>query len=341
MSDVMMPTVSIIVPCFNEEHTIGLLLDAIYKQTYSIAEIEVVIADGHSTDGTRDAVEQFVRDHEELSIILIDNPKRIIPAGLNVALEHSKGEYIIRLDAHSIPQPNYVELCISVLKKTGAANVGGAWEIQASSEGWVARSIAAAASHPLGAGDARYRYKGDAGAVHTVPFGAFQRSWMDEVGTFNESLLTNEDYEYNYRLRTAGGKIWFDPMIQSVYFARKNLLELMYQYLRYGYWKARMLVQNPRSLRWRQALPAGFVFGLLFLSILALVLPNARILLSIYLGFYGAITIGFGLVEAFRNGDFLLVFGFPFSLWTMHLAWGSAFLVSILGWILRRIRGGS
>jgi glycosyltransferase involved in cell wall biosynthesis len=337
----MKPTVSIIVPCLNEEHTIGLLLDAIYKQTYSIDEIEVVIADGYSTDGTRDVIEQFALDHKDLSVILVDNPKRIIPGGLNVALDHSQGEYIIRLDAHSIPQPNYVELCISALKTTGAANVGGAWEIQASGSNWIARSIATAASHPLGAGDARYRYKGNAGEVHTVPFGAFQRSWMNKVGTFNESLLTNEDYEYNYRLRTTGGKIWFDPEIQSVYFARKNLRELMRQYLRYGYWKAMMLVQNPKSLRWRQALPAGFVFGLFSLSLLAIVFPNLRILLSLYLGTYAAITIGFGIIEAIRNRDLLIVFGFPFALWTMHLSWGSAFLVSILGWIVRRIRGGS
>lgn len=337
----MTPTVSIIVPCFNEQRTIGMLLDAIFNQTYPVEDIEVVIADGFSTDGTREVVEQFANEHASLSILLVDNPKRIIPAALNVSIGHARGDYIIRLDAHSIPEPDYVALCIETIQKTGAANVGGAWEIKPAGEAWVARSIAAAASHPLGAGDARYRYKGDAGEVHTVPFGAFQRSWVDRVGEFNETLLSNEDYEYNYRLRRAGGKIWFDPAIQSVYFARKDLRELMVQYLRYGYWKAMMLAQNPESLRWRQALPAGFVFGLITLSVLALALPFTRIFLAIYVGVYAAITIGFGLVEALRRLDLGIVFGFPLALWVMHFAWGSAFFGGIIAWLLRRFRGRS
>lgn len=337
----MTPTVSIIVPCLNEQRTIGMLLDAIFNQTYPVEDIEVVIADGFSTDGTREVVEQFANEHASLSILLVDNPKRIIPAALNVSIEHARGDYIIRLDAHSIPEPDYVALCIETIQKTGAANVGGAWEIKPAGEAWVARSIAAAASHPLGAGDARYRYKGDAGEVHTVPFGAFQRSWVDRVGEFNETLLSNEDYEYNYRLRRAGGKIWFDPAIQSVYFARKDLRELMVQYLRYGYWKAMMLAQNPESLRWRQALPAGFVFGLITLSVLALALPFTRIFLAIYVGVYAAITIGFGLVEALRRLDLGIVFGFPLALWVMHFAWGSAFFGGIIAWLLRRFRGRS
>lgn len=337
----MTPTVSIIVPCLNEQRTIGMLLDAIFNQTYPVEDIEVVIADGFSTDGTREVVEQFANEHASLSILLVDNPKRIIPAALNVSIGHARGDYIIRLDAHSIPEPDYVALCIETIQKTGAANVGGAWEIKPAGEAWVARSIAAAASHPLGAGDARYRYKGDAGEVHTVPFGAFQRSWVDRVGEFNETLLSNEDYEYNYRLRRAGGKIWFDPAIQSVYFARKDLRELMVQYLRYGYWKAMMLAQNPESLRWRQALPAGFVFGLITLSVLALALPFTRIFLAIYVGVYAAITIGFGLVEALRRLDLGIVFGFPLALWVMHLAWGSAFFGGIIAWLLRRFRGRS
>lgn len=336
----MTPSVSIIVPCFNEERTIGMLLKAIYDQTYPVEELEVVIADGFSNDGTREVIDNFNNEHPSLSITLVDNPKRIIPAALNVALEHAHGDYIIRLDAHSIPKPDYVALCIEVMDKTGAANVGGAWEIKPSSNSWVARSIAAAASHQLGAGDARYRYMGDAGEVDTVPFGAFQRSWIDKVGEFNQSLLSNEDYEYNYRLRRAGGKIWFDPKIRSVYFARSNLRKLMLQYLRYGYWKAMMLAHNPDSLRWRQALPAGFVFLLLALSILALVLPSTRVILASYVGVYLSITFGFGLVGAMQKRDPGLGIGFPIALWTMHLAWGSAFIGGIIAWSLRRLRGG-
>jgi len=184
-----------------------LLLEAIRRQTYQLNEIEVIIADGMSDDGTRDAIQDYASQHPELSIRLIDNPQRIIPAALNVALKAAKGNVIIRLDAHSAPKPDYVERCLAVLEETDAANVGGVWEIQPGAETWIARAIAAAASHPLGAGDARYRISGHPGPVDTVPFGAFRKDWLERVGPFNEDLLTNEDYEYNARIRKAGGVV--------------------------------------------------------------------------------------------------------------------------------------
>src|SRR3989304_7761914 len=121
--------------------------------------------------------------------------------------------------------------------------------------GGMARPIAAAASPPLGAGDAGYRVGSQAGEVDTVPFGAFRREWLERVGGYDESLQTNEDYELNVRLRRAGGKIWFDPSIRSVYYARSDLAQLWRQYYRYGFWKARMLLRYPGSIRWRPALP--------------------------------------------------------------------------------------
>jgi hypothetical protein len=230
---------------------------------------------------------------------------------------------------------------LDILEKTDAANVGGAWEIRASRNHWLSRSIAVAAAHPLGAGDARYRYMGAAGEVDTVPFGAYQKVWIDRIGRFNESLLTNEDYEFNYRLRRAGGKIWFDPSIQSVYFARPDITSLAGQYSRYGYWKAAMLLNNPRSLRWRQALPALFVAGLMGLLLLSTLLPNARIFLAIYWLAYALITVGFALREAISKREPGLLLGIPLALWTMHIAWGSAFIWGIASRLFRRDRGRS
>lgn len=335
----MKPSVSIIVPCYNEERTIELLLNAILSQSYPTEQIEVIIADGLSTDHTREAVHDFSLANPQLSLQIVDNPQKIIPSAINIALDHADGEIIIRLDAHSIPQENYIEKCIEILESTGAANVGGVWEIKAASEKWMACSIARAASHPIGAGDARYRFGGTAGEVHTVPFGAFQRSWMERVGRFDETLLTNEDYEYNFRLRQAGGVIWYDPSIRSIYFARDNLASLAKQYLRYGYWKAVMLSRNPVSLRWRQALPVLFVSGVLALGFLSIWSALSRIILSGYLGIYLVITLVAGLIEAIRTKDLGLVLGFPLALWTMHFSWGIAFLWAVPTRLLWRRRG--
>ncbi|MCK4692710.1 MAG: glycosyltransferase, partial [Anaerolineales bacterium] len=119
----MKSKVSIIIPCFNERTTITSLLQAIFEQTYPTTDLEVVIADGISTDGTRQAIRAFSSEHPELTIRLIDNPQRIIPAALNRAIQAARGEVIIRLDAHSIPNQDYVERCLTILEDTGAAMV--------------------------------------------------------------------------------------------------------------------------------------------------------------------------------------------------------------------------
>lgn len=332
----MIPKVSIIVPCYNEERTIGMLLQAIHSQDFPVEDLEVLIADGRSTDKTREVVMAFQRNHPALNITVIDNPSRIIPAALNLAIAASKGEFIIRLDAHSVPERDYVARCIQALERTGAANVGGIWIIRPSKNTWLARSIAAAAGHPLGAGGARYRIRGHEGEVETVPFGAFQREWVERVGGFNEDLITNEDYEYNVRLRQAGGSIWFDPAIRSIYFARSSLPALARQYTRYGYWKARMLRRFPGSIRWRQALPPFFVLSLLGLAAFGFFWKPAHYLLGLQLGIYALITMFSGIHQAITKRDLGLLIGFPLSLWTMHFFWGGAFLWSLFYSVIRR-----
>lgn len=329
-----MPAVSIIVPCYNEQATIGLLLQALYTQTFPRKEMEVIIADGLSTDCTRQEIEIFCEDHADLNVRVVDNPQRVIPAGLNRAIESATGEIIIRLDAHSIPYPDYVARCVHDLEAGLGENIGGVWEIQPGDQSWQARAIAAAAAHPLGVGDARYRVGGQSQAVDTVPFGAFRRSLIDEIGAFDEALLSNEDYEFNVRVRKAGGKVWLNPAIRSKYFARRTLGALAQQYWRYGFWKARMLRRYPETFRWRQ-LAGLFVLSFLVLGILGIWIPAARWLLGVEVGVYTLALLVAGLQEAFRKRDFALLLGVPLAIATMHLMWGAAFLWSWMGSILR------
>ena len=148
-----------------------------------------LIADGLSTDGTLDEIRSFHTSHPDLKITVIDNPRRTIPAGLNCALREAQGDTIVRVDAHSRPHPDYVERCVEALNSGVGDNVGGVWEIMPGGESWVARSIAAAAAHPLGVGDARYRLGGVAQPVDTVPFGSFRRSLVENIGYFDESRI--------------------------------------------------------------------------------------------------------------------------------------------------------
>jgi len=326
----MKPTVSIIVPCYNEQETIRLLLDAICAQDYPLDRLEVVIADGLSSDRTREQIAMFQKEKPGLAVRVVDNPRRTIPAALNRAIEAAQGEWIVRLDGHSKPAPNYVSRCVSALEQGLGDNVGGAWDIQPARPAWQARSIAAAAAHPLGVGDARYRIGGPAQVVDTVPFGSFNRSLVERIGPFDETLLTNEDYEFNARIRRAGGRVWMDPSIRSVYFARSTFSDLAHQYWRYGYWKARMLRRYPDTLRWRQFLPPAFVLGLVVLALLAPFFAAARVLLLLAAGTYGLALLLAGLQAALKKRDPGLLIGLPIAIGIMHFAWGSAFLWSIL-----------
>ena len=325
-----MPRVSVIVPCYNEQATIPLLLEAVYTQTYRREDMEIIIADGLSGDQTRQRITEFRVHHPDLEIRVVDNLRRNIPAGLNCAIQVAQGEIIVRLDAHCMPRPDYISSCISALEQGKGDNVGGVWEIQPGGTGWMARAIAVAAAHPLGVGDASYRYTDTPQQVDTVPFGAYHRSLVEKIGLYNEDLLTNEDYEFNVRVRQSGGVIWLDPAIRSVYFARDTLIGLIRQYARYGYWKARMLRRYPGTLRWRQALPPAFVAGLVVSGLLTFFFPIFGALFVIELSAYAIILLLAGLYSAWKHSDLALVLGVPLAIASMHLAWGSAFLWSII-----------
>jgi len=325
-----MPKVSVIVPCYNEEKTIGLLLEAIFCQSFPRTDIEVVIADGFSTDRTRQVIADFQRSHAEMAILMVDNLRKTIPSALNSSIQASRGEYIVRLDAHSVPALDYVARCVAALDSGIGENVGGVWQIEPGGKGWIASSIAAAAAHPLGVGDALYRFTSRAGRVDTVPFGAFHRSLIDKVGYYDETLLTNEDYEFNARVREAGGIVWLDPAIRSVYFARPNLAALARQYFRYGFWKYRMLKRYPGTLRWRQALPPVFLLSLIVLALFSIFWSQARMGLVVEAGLYTSILLVAGLRLAQQRKDARYIIGIPLAIAVMHLTWGIGFLVSVV-----------
>ena len=325
-----MPSISIIVPCYNEQATIRKLLGSIYAQDPPRSDLEVIIADGLSSDGTRAEIAAFADSHPDLHICVVDNPKRSIPAGLNCALKEARGEIIVRLDAHAMPYADYLERCVADLEAGLGENVGGVWEIRPRTDTWLAQSIAAAAAHPIGVGDALYRHAKKAGTVDTVPFGAFKRDLLATVGFFDENLLANEDYEFNARIRRSGGKIWLDPSIRSVYFSQAHLSGLARQYFRYGYWKWRMLRHFPDTLRWRQALPPAFILSLVGLGVLGGFVPLFWALLGAELILYVLAITAAGAQEALRKKQTFLILGLPLAIAVMHICWGSGLLWSMI-----------
>lgn len=326
----MSPRVSLIIPCYNEAARIDDLLRAIVAQTYPLQDLEVIFADGLSTDETREKITSFAQTHVQPEIRILDNPKKIIPAALNLAIRAARGELIVRMDAHTLPAPNYVALSVSAFDEGRGQDIGGVIDVAPSRASWMGRSIAVAVRHPLGVGDARYRWAKEPCYADTVAFGLYERSIFEKIGYYDESLLVNEDYELNARLRASGGKIWIDPAIRSTYYSRPDLGSLARQYFTYGFYKYRMLQQHPRTLRWRQALPPLFVFGLLMLLLLtAFWHPAAWLFLAVIL-LYLFILMAGSIQEAIRQRAPLLLIGIPLAIMTMHLSWGCGFWWSIL-----------
>lgn len=322
------PKVSVIIPCRNEEKSIGEVLQAIYDQSYPVGDIEVLIADGMSDDKTQEIIADFSKEHSDLYIKVIDNEALIIPAALNLCLKKAKGEFIVRMDAHSIPNQEYIEISIRDLETGKGLNVGGVWNISSINDNWFSQGIAAAMENPFGIGDAKYRYGEKAEQVETVPFGAFKKSLIEEIGYFDEALLTNEDYEFNHRIRLSGGKIWLNPEISSNYFARPNLKEVWKQYWRYGYWKMKMLKRYPESLRVRQIVAPMFVLSLILLIVGSLIWYQARWIFMLEVVSYWVMLMVAGTKSAMKYMQVLHLVSVPITIITLHISWGSAFLFS-------------
>ena len=251
------PTVTVVIPTFNEEQHLRATLDSVAAQTYP-AIVEILVADGRSTDQTRDIALEFT------GVRVVDNPARAQSAGLNRALDAAEGEIIVRVDGHCVLADDYVERCVEALEGTGAAMVGGAMtpapDVALASA--TQRGIATAMASRLGAGPARFHVGGKPGWVDTVYLGAFRTQAARAVGGYAEDVGVNEDAEFAIRMRAHGG-IWFEPRIRSVYAPRSTVASLGRQFYRYGRSRALTARRHPRQVRLRQLAAPALVLGML------------------------------------------------------------------------------
>ncbi len=248
------PTVSIIIPVRNEMCHISECLDALLAQDYPRELMEVICVDGYSDDGTRAIVDEYIAGNPHLS--LLDNPGRIVSPAMNAGISAAQGDIVIRIDARCIVEQDYVRQCVRTLQQTGAQNVGGP-QVAVGLDSVQAQAIAVATTSPVGIGNSKFRYATEPQFVDTVYLGSYPRAVFRRIGLYDEQLLRNQDYELNHRLRKAGGKIYFTPLIRSVYYSRPTLRRLWRQYFQYGFWKVHTLRLHPDSLKWRQMVAAG------------------------------------------------------------------------------------
>jgi cellulose synthase/poly-beta-1,6-N-acetylglucosamine synthase-like glycosyltransferase len=316
------------IPLRDEAPAIGRCLEAIRAQDYPAELMEIIVADGRSTDGSREIVDRLCADEPRLRVL--DNPERIVPTGLNRAIRQATGSVIVRVDSRTVIASDYVRIAVGLLERTGADVVGG--PMRPVGGGATARAIAAATSSRFGIGNAYFHYGQEEREVDSVYMGVFRRALFDQVGLFDEEMVCNQDDEFTYRVCRAGGRVVMTPRLRSTYQNRTTFRSLARQYARYGTYKVRVLQKHPQVMSWRHAVPPLFVAGLVAAGLLAyLGRPWSWVFVAL-VGAYAAALGAAALRVAWEDDIGLLprlLLVFP----TIHLAWGGGVL-----WGLWRFR---
>ena len=327
------PTISVVVPCRNERAYIASCVRSILQQENVAGGFEVVIADGMSDDGTREILSELAATDPRVRII--DNFDRFTSCALNLAIRHSRGRFIARMDAHNVYASDYLRSCLETIEQSGADNVGGGWVCRGDS--WLQKAIAVAHHSAFCVGGARCRNPAHEGPIDTV-FGGFYRAEVfEKIGLFDESLVRNQDDEFNLRLIRAGGTIWQSPRIKSWYYPRSSLSALFRQYLQYGYWKAKVIQKHRVPASIRHLVPGAFAVCLLVLPLVALFAPAALWLWIAILVLYGVCSL-IAAVPGARREHWTYIGLLPVVFGCYHFAYGFGFLLGIVDFVILRRR---
>lgn len=329
--------VSVIVPCRNEVRHIRAFLESVLNQDLSGLELEVIVADGMSDDGTPAILDSLIAHYPQVR--LIDNPGKIVSTGLNAAIRAARGEIIIRMDVHTTYARDYIRECVRALRETGADNVGGPWVV--TGRDYISGAIAVAFQSFFVSGGGKAHSSNYSGPVDTVYLGCWSREAFARFGDFDEELVRNQDDELNLRIRRLRGTVWQSARIRSQYTPRSSLRDLFRQYSQYGYWKVRVIQKHRLPASVRHLVPGAFVATLLGLAALAPFWSLASCLLGAVIAVY-AIACLAAAVLACRSGAnhrYLPVMPAVFA--TFHLGYGFGFLRGILDFVIVHKRPGS
>jgi len=320
------PFVTVIMPVRNEADFIHRSLGAVLAQDYPRERMEIIIADGQSTDNTREIIESFRPRCPGLRIV--DNPGKIAPTGLNAAMAQAGGEIIVRVDGHCEIEPDYVRRSVEHLQNDGVDAVGG--PLETIGETPLAGVVALAMSSKFGVGGSAFRTVSDKTMLtDTVAFPAYTRSVIERAGDYDEELVRNQDDEYNYRLRKFGAKVLLAADVRSRYYSRSNLRSLWRQYYQYGYWKVRVMQKHPRQMRLRQFIPPLFVAALIS-SLIALLFSVIGVWLFCFVaGSYIMANLAASILTA-RSRETTQPWLLPVAFAALHLAYGSGFLYGLI-----------
>ncbi len=326
------PFISIIIPVRNESVYIENTINSILLNDYPKEKMEIIVVDGMSDDGTREIIENLAQ--KEPRVRMLDNPKRIIPCALNIGIKDCKSDIYIRIDGHAHIPPNFIVNSVTCLKEHPEAWVAGG-SIKTIGLNYISKAIAAAMSSRVGAGNAMFRLGDYEGYVDTIAFGAHHMWIFDKIGYFDETMLINEDDDFNLRINMAGGKIWMSKEVFSTYYARGSLFKLSKQYWRYGFWRIRTIQKHKQAASLRQIIPLLLVLSLISLGLTASIFPFIGFLLMIELVLYAAVLV-LGIFEIGIKFKWKHAFISPVIFLILHFTYGAGSLWGFIRFVLLR-----
>lgn len=317
---------SVIMPIYNEEKYISKCLDSILEQDYPKEDMELLLCDGMSNDKTREIIAEYKKKYSWIQ--LLDNPNKTAPYAMNVGIKASKGDVIIRLDAHVMYPKNYFSLLVQKLNElTGAWNVGALCNTLPVNESITAQSISAVLSSSFGMGNSHFRIGADKEMeVDTVPFGCFKREVFDKVGLYDEELVRNQDDELNGRIVKAGGKIYLLPQLECKYYARDTAKKVFKMFYQYGIFKPLVNKKLGSPATVRQFFPLFFVLGLLLGPVVCTFLP------VLWYAYLAAILLWLMLATYFSFKDsknFVRVLSQDWIYFVVHFGYGWGYIVGL------------
>ena len=325
-----LPYISIVMPIYNENKYIENCINSLLKQDYPLEKMEWIFVDGNSKDETVAKIKKYQDLYPKL-IKILNNPKKIVPCAMNIGIKESKGEYIIRLDAHADYDYNYISKCIEYLKKTNADNVGGIAITK--SKGFIGNTIAKMLSCKFGVGNSEFRTEGKEGYVDTVPFGAFKRDVFEKYGFYDERLIRNQDNELNYRIRKNNGKIYLSDQIKFSYYCRDSIKGIVNMAIKNGMWNIITMKLCPGSMGIRHFIPMLFLCSLFVMPILSIFSNLFLYLFVIEMGMYFILDLYFSKKMAKNIKEFfLLLYLFPL----FHITYGYGSIKGILKILIKQ-----
>ncbi|MCL5031099.1 MAG: glycosyltransferase family 2 protein [Bacteroidetes bacterium] len=317
------PLISVIVPCRNESAYIEKTIQSLFGQKNVPGEIEILVVDGESTDGTRDLLNKISLKDKRLKVI--SNQKKITPVAMNLGIKEAQGEFIAIMGAHSEYDENYLSECLKLFNIDSSIMCTGG-PIFSEGKTSFGKAAAIAMSHPIGVGNAKHRFPNYEGYAEGAGFPVFKKEVLEKIGLYDEDLVRNQDDELNFRLTKSGYKVYISPKAKSKYYVRDNPQKLFNQYFNYGFWRIATLKKHGVAVSFRQLVPALFYLSIILTIGIAPFIPLTPLITIltipiIYLSIVAIFTSKIMIEKGIKIGLM-----FPLAIMILHFSYAFGFL---------------